>query len=126
MKNVYFSFLGSSEHVLLPGDINVDHVRPFETEAPLFVSFRTERSISFVTCRCRLLASPGLVLPPASSGPLPPSSPAPYSSPALFPRAAFFHPAALCTWRGRTQNSSNKNDFRWKHTFFCLSHIILK
>lgn len=98
----------------------------FKTKAALFVLFCIGASISFVTCRCRLLASPGLALPPASCGPLPPSSPAPYLSPALFPPAAFFHPGALCTWRGWTQYSYQQNDFCRKQKVFCLFHFILE
>lgn len=98
----------------------------FKNQSGAFVMLRIEGSISFVTCRCRLLASPGLVPPPASSGLLPPSSPAPYSSPALSPLAAFFHPGALCTWRGWTQNSYQHKWRLQQKRLFYLFHIILK
>lgn len=126
VKNGYFSFLQSFTTHHFARRRKRTSYEAFKTKAALFVLFCIGASISFVTCRCRLLASPGLALPPASCGPLPPSSPAPYSSPALFPPAAFFHPGALCTWRGWTQNSYQQNDFCRKQKVFCLFHFILK
>lgn len=52
----------------------------------------------FVTSRCRLSASPALVLSPLSSGPLPPFPLSPDASLALSPPAGFFRPEAPCTF----------------------------